>query len=899
MPNWTSDIRARLAPLRLSPAREAEIIEELSQHLDQRYDELRRDGAGDAEARRLAIADLREPETLAAYMRPLRQANVPPPIVPGTPRRFPLVDLGQDLRYAARMLRKQPGFTAAAVLTLALGIGVNSAIFAMVNATLLRPLPFRDPGQLVVLSERTDASPGDFVSAPNLRDWTARNRTFTAIAGLRTTIGGMVMNGVDGTAETVPRQWVTYGFFDVFGVTPVAGRMFLKSDDVERAKVVVLSESFWRSRFNGDRGIVGKPLRLDGLQFTVVGVAPDEAQLFGRTSMWGMIPIERSTARDGYSLRAIGRLKPGVTIRTATDDMAGVAGQLAREFPKTNAGRGVGLESMHDAAIGGELRRTSILFLGVVAFVLLICCANVANLLLARATARTRELAMRTALGADRRRVIRQLLTESLLLSIAGGTLGLVLGVAILRSAPALIPEGLLPAAVTLSFDLRVVAFCAGAALLVGLLFGIAPAWQATAFSPAQALGSGSRTTSASGGRLRNALVAAEVATAVLLLFGAGLLLRTLLAVTSVDRGYRAESALTMLLDPLGSSYPTAPLLLQFYDAVEREVAAIPGVKGVAYATTLPLGDSSVGQFLFTVVGAPPVAESQTPTADYQIVSHGYFRALDLPIMAGRSFDERDKNGGLPVCIVNEAFVRKHLNGRSPIGERVALRESAAPGSPEVVREIVGVARQVKGRPDETADLIQIYVPVTQEPIDDIYMVVRPASGRAEALGPAVRAAIGRVDKEQLVSVRDVKTLEHVVQEATSRYRFRAQLVMAFAVLALLLAMVGLFGVLGYSVQQRMRDFGVRRALGASTGDVLRLVVRSAASVIALGAAIGLALAVALGRLLATMLFGVEPMDAATFAFVTLVLAVTAAMATAGPAWRATRADPIQALRQE
>jgi putative ABC transport system permease protein len=299
------------------------------------------------------------------------------------------------------------------------------------------------------------------------------------------------------------------------------------------------------------------------------------------------------------------------------------------------------------------------------------------------------------------------------------------------------------------------------------------------------------------------------------------------------------------------------------------------------------------------VAGAAPVAESQTPTADYQIVSSGYFRTLDLPIMAGRSFDDRDKNGGLPVCIVNEAFVRKHLNGRSPIGEHVALRESSAAGSPQVVREIVGVARQVKGRPDETDDLLQIYVPVTQEPIDDIYMIVRPASGRAEALAPAVRAAIGRVDKEQLVSVRDVRTLANVAQDATSRYRFRAQLVVAFAVLALLLAMVGLFGVLGYSVQQRMRDFGVRRALGATTGDVLRLVVRSAAGVIAIGAAIGLGLAIALGRLIATMLFGVQPLDPVTFALVTLVLTVTAAVSTAGPAWRATRVDPIRALRQE
>jgi putative ABC transport system permease protein len=461
-----------------------------------------------------------------------------------------------------------------------------------------------------------------------------------------------------------------------------------------------------------------------------------------------------------------------------------------------------------------------------------------------------------------------------------------------------------LPPALALTFDARVIAFCAVTALLVGLLFGLIPAWQATQFSSADVIASGSRTVTGRGGRIRSVLVAGQVATAVVLLFGAGLLLRTLLAIESVDRGYRAESALTMIVDP-GSGHPNDASLRQFYEAAAQEIMALPGVRGVAWATTLPLGRSYQGSSFFEIVGDPPLAESQRPAADYQIVSPAYFTTVDLPIVTGRGFDERDLPGKVQVCIVNEAFVRRYLRGRSPIGVKVAIRRTPAQPvppsaqSPLVVREIVGVARQVKGRPNEAEDLIQIYVPLAQDTPGDIFMIVRPASGRAEALAPAVRAAMARVDKQQLVSVRDPMTLDDVVWAATARHRFRAVLVMAFAGLALLLAMVGLFGVLTYSVQQRVRDFGVRRALGATTGDVLWLVARSATGVMAVGAVLGLALSAVLGRLLATMLFGVQPSDPATFAFVTVVLALTAAVSTIGPAWRATRIDPAVTLRQE
>jgi putative ABC transport system permease protein len=899
MRNWTECLRPYLSKLGLEATREADIIEELSQHLDQRYEELRAGGATEQEACWLAMEELGEPGALVRDMRKLRQAYAPPAITLGAPGRFLLADFWQDLRYAARTLRTQPGFLAAAVLTLALGIGANSAIFALVDATLLRPLPVPHPERVVKIWERTETSARARVSPLNLRDWRDNTRTFEAIGGFASSVGGMVMAGKDGTAETVSRQWVTAGFLDALGVKPIVGRTFDRSDDRSRRDAVVLSEGFWRTRYDGDPGVVGTEIRLDGDNHMVLGVVPDEAQLLYGTSIWALLRIEDAPpqARGAHPFQAIGRLKEGVGIEAADADMAAIADGLARAFPATNAGRSVALEPLRDAVLGSELRQTSMLFLGVVGFVLLICCANVANLLLARATVRTRELAIRSALGADRWRIVRQLLTESLLLALVGGALGLALGAAIIRIAPVVIPAGLLPAAVTLHFDSRVVAFCAAAAIFIGLLFGLAPAWQAMGFFSARALASEGRNTTARGGILRHVLVAGEVATAVLLLFGAGLLLRTLVALDHVDRGYRADSVLSMLIDPLSSSYPTDADELRFYQEIEREVRSLPGVQGVAWATTLPMGRSYEGSSFFEIVGDPPPAESQRPRADYQIVSDSYFTTLDLPLVDGRGFDDRDRADAISVCIVNEAFVRRYLNGRPPIGMRVSLRDGGATGPPAVVREIVGVARQVKSRPDETSDLIQIYVPLAQDTPGDIFMLVRPATGRGEALAPSVRAAISRVDRAQLVSVRDVMTLDDVVSEGTSRHRFRAILVVAFAGLALVLAMIGVFGILAYAVQQRLRDFGIRRALGATAGDVVRQVVRSVIPVISAGALVGLALSAALGRLLAALLFGVEPLDPMTFGAVAFVLVLTAVAATAGPAWRAVQIDPITALR--
>ncbi|HLG58824.1 MAG TPA: ABC transporter permease [Vicinamibacterales bacterium] len=805
-------------------------------------------------------------------------------------------ELRDDVKFAVRQLRRAPGFTLVAAITLALGIGANSAMFALADATLLRPLPFRDSERLVLVLERGAQQLRSNIAPLNMRDWAAQNRTFEAMeaAFVSPGDGGPTLITNNGIPETVIGQQVTPGFFDLLGVRPIAGRTFLADDETSNANVVVLSEGFWRTRFGGDLTIVGRDINLDGRPATVVGIVPAAFHFQRTAGLWRLLPIgdALSGRRLRFNLQVIGRLKPGVTIEAARADLTPLADALATQYGDRRVGRYITVTPLRDALIGGELRLTSMLFLGVVGFVLLMCCANVANLLLARATARARELALRSALGAGRRRIVVQLLTESLVLAAIGGALGVGIGAAILAVAPSMIPPDLLPGAITLAFDGRVMAFCAATTLLVGVLFGLVPAWQATGISLVQTLTSDTRTSTGRGGAFRQLLVAAEVAAAVLLLCGAGLLLRTLLTLEGLPRGYGADadSVLTMDVTLDEAKYRTPDSFSRFHNAVEDEVLALPGVRSAAWATTLPLGNAQIGRNAFQIVGDPPAPPDDRPMADYQIVSPTYFETLRLPIVAGRGFSDRDTAQSVQVCIVNEAFVRRHLGGRNPIGIRLTL-------SANVVREVVGVARQVKGDVDERQDLAQVYVPNAQLPYREGFLVVSPIDGRADALAPAVRAAFARVDKEQ--PIRRMVTLADVAREATARYRFRAVMVVTFAGLALVLAMVGVFGVLAYSVQQRSREFGVRIALGATTTNVLGLVLGGAARVIGIGAVIGLMAAAALGQSISTFLFGVQPIDPVTFASVAAVLALTAAVATAAPAWRAARVDPVVAFRND
>jgi putative ABC transport system permease protein len=817
----------------------------------------------------------------------------------------------QDVRFGLRQLKASPAFTAVAAITLALGIGANSAIFALADATLIRPLPYPDADRLVMVWERSPMFPRVPMSPVTLRDLEEQSRTFDRLGGINMGIGGgPLLEAPDGTLQSVDRQFVTARFFDTLGVQPIAGRTFRAEEaDGAGAAVVVMSEGLWRTRFGGDPSLIGRDVRLNGQPFTVIGVVPDDVQLQRPARIWSLLPEipdavrAVAAARGARSLQVVARLKPGVTVEAARADLAAFGVRLSRDYPATHKGFSIDVEPLRAGVMGPELQLTSLFLLGVVGFVLLLCCANVANLLLARGSVRSRELAVRSALGAGKSRIIAQLLTESLVLAAVGGLAGLAFGVAILKLAVTAIPGGLLPAATMLTFDVRVLTFCAAVSVAAGLLFGVVPAWQATRSSLVQAIASDGRSATRKGGRFRSLVVAGEVAAAVLLLCGAGLLLRTLLFLGNHDPGYRANGDSVLTLDfslappKPGTRYPTFQSLMQFYDEATRQVAAIPGVRSIGWTTALPYGDSELPPQRFEIAGDPPVARDNRPFADFQAATPGYFTTLDLPIVAGRSFTERDTRESTAVCIVSEAFVRHHLAGRDPIGTRLVI-EPFFPGFDiPSVWEIVGVARQVKGRMSDRDDQRLVYVPLAQYSWTDTFLVVQSFDGPVGALLTPIREVVARIDRN--VPVRRERTLTDLASLTTAPHRFRAVIVATFAALALALALVGIFGVLTYSVERRMREFGVRIALGATAANVLRLVLGSAARVIALGTIVGLVAAAGLGQAISIFLSGVRPIDPVTFASVAILLAVTAAVAAAAPALRAVRVDPVEAFRNE
>jgi len=873
-----------------------EVDEELSLHIELRTRELVERGMDPKAARELVlsrIGDLGQLKRTCEDLGRKREREM----------RLSqwLHDFRDDVAVALRQLKAAPAFTAVAVLTLALGIGANSAMFAVADATLLRPLPYPESNRLVSVSElgrdgrRFPANPLDVV------DWSERNQTFEAMAAALN--GQTSITGADGVTQPLSSQAVTARFFDVLGVTPIAGRTFQPSDEGPAPDAVVISEGLWRSRLGADPSAVGRPIRLGGRTFTLVGVVPASFQFdipgfanIGRVQVWTVLNPPRSRApseRYAHYLPVIARLKPGVTIEAARAEMTAISNALAEEFPATNKGHRATVDPLRERLASPELRLTSLLLFGVVAFVLLMCCANVANLLLARTSARARELALRSALGAGRARIVRQVLTESIVLAVLGGVLGIAVGAAILETSPSLVPPGLLPQSVPLAIDQRVLIFSMTTTFLVAIVYGLAPAWQATGMSLLHIMSLDTRTAAGGGSKLRQGLAIAEVAVAVLLLCGAGLLLRTLLTVEDVDPGNRATELLTTAISPGVDSGPEQSR--QFYSRIEREVRTVPGVSDVAWGSAMPLDGQWFGQS-FEIDGDPPRPPADREGASYQIVGPSYFRLLGVPVVAGRTFTDADATDAPQVCIVDEAFVARYLKGRTPIGTRLRVNAMAVPAQ-VVLREIVGVVRNVKQRPDEREAAPQIYVPIAQNTWWTASLIVGPAAGAAsEAIAPAVRAAIARVAPDRPLVFRTLTTIR---TEATARHRFRASLVGAFAVLALLLAVVGVFGVLACSVQQRTREFGVRIALGATAANVLRLVISSAGVVIGSGVAIGLVLAALVSRTIATFLFGVQPLDPVTFVLVPLVLSATAAIAVAAPAWRAARVDPVVAFRAE
>jgi len=816
-----------------------------------------------------------------------------------------LHELRDDVRFALRQMRRAPGFTAIAVVTLALGIGANSAMFALADGVLFRPLPFPAAERLVVVEERAAADTGALrsrIAVLNIRDWSEQNRTFETLAGvyLSPGNGGPALTGF-GPADIVLNQTVTARFFDVLGVKPLLGRTFRPSDEQAGVEpLVVLSEQFWRTRLGADPSIIGRPLMFDGRPRTVVGVVPADFEFVRPSSMWTLfaIPADGPTRRVFTGMRVIGRLRPDVAPAAAQSDITRIADRLAKQYGDERVDRRIAIEPFRSDLIGPELRRVSLLFVAIVAIVLFMCCANIANLLLSRATGRTRELAVRTALGAGRSRIVRQILTESVTLAVLGSVVGAGLGAAMLALAPAVLPAGLLPGGLRLEFDGRVVAFCVLAAVGAGIAFGAVPAWQVVRSPLAQIIGAGSTRTATSGGtRLRAVLVGAEIAAAVLLLCGGGLLLRTLLTVEGAVPGYgaKAESVLTMDLTlPARPQYSTASQRLQFFQAAEREIAAAPGVRSAAWASTLPMGNSQIGSQFFEIVGDTAAAAVGRPLANYQVVSPSYFTTVAVPILAGRGFTDRDTESSAPVCVVNEAFVKRYLRGRPVLGARIRI--AIFPTADLVTREIVGIARQVKGRADEREEQAQIYVPNAQNAWNEAYLLVR-ATNRGESIARQVRAALDQVDPD--LPVRSVLTLEGIANAATARYRFRASIAVAFAVVALGLALAGVFGVLAYSVEQRTREIGVRMAVGATTAHIVRLVLGSAARTVVAGTVVGVVLALLLARSISVFLFGVVPVDPMTFLMAIVTIVATATVAAGLPALRAARIDPAATFRQD
>jgi putative ABC transport system permease protein len=899
MPDWAPHVRARLVSLRLSPTRETEIVDELSQHLDDRYQELIAGGASPDEATRLALADFQSGNVLAQRMASLRQAQQPTaPTTLGASTGHVFNDLWADVRYAGRVLRRSPGFTAAAVLTLALGIGGTTTIFSFVNAVLLRPLPFTDSARLLVVEpdERfSTVTPADFL------EWRLRNRAFDTMTAF--SIATFSLKG-GGEPEQIQAATVSAAFFDTLRVTPILGRAFLSSEDQPGAnQVVVIGASLWRRRFQGDPAIVGKVITLDSQSATVVGVAPvgfDFPRDIAPSAMDRARPVELWTPivlqpgdRANAFLRVVARLRPDVTPGHAQAEIDVIAAQVAEQVPPDRRVR-VRLVALHERVVR-DVRPLLLVFFGAVALLLIIACANVANLLVARGAVRQTEVVLRVALGATRARLVRQFLTESVVLALLGGLAGVVLaveGVTVLR---ALIPPGSLPRLGEIVIDRPTLAFAMLTSLLTGLVFGLIPALRSSK-SDVSATIRETGATQTVRSRFLHLLVAGEVALTFVLLVGAGLLINSFWRLTSVDPGFEPERIVTASVTLPEADYPTSAAMTMFSSDVLARLQAAPGVGSAAAINWLPLGGALI-RGTFRVEGLSEIPRPAS-MASKPAVSPGYFLTMGIPLVRGRDFDTRDGEQAARVAIVSDRLARLLWPGVDPIGKRLTLGFGPLDEQPWVI--VVGVVGDVKQTTlgDETPPAI--YVPLQQAPrpflLRNLTFVVR-TSGDPTGVVPMVRREIRNVDPN--LPFDRVQTMRRLLGDSVSEPRFRSTVIGLFATTALVLVATGILGVLAYSVARRTREIGLRMALGAQRTGVLRLVVGQALRMTVTGIAVGLAAALALTRLLSRFLFDVRPSDPATFIAAAVVLIGAAIVASYVPARRATRVDPLVALRAE
>ncbi len=900
MPDWKPEIRPRLANLKLEPTREAAIVEELAQYLDDYYEELLASGAAPAEAERQCRSELSGSELLARELRRVERQFVPEPIMLGTNRRTNMIaDLWQDLRFGARMLLKQPGFTLIAVLTLALGIGANTAIFSVVHGVLLRPLSYPQPEQLIRVFERSQRQPKFPLAPGNFQDYREQNST---LSGLALYMRVDLELSQDDKPERLVALRITAGFFELLGVQPLLGREFGREDELpDNNQVALLSHSLWQRRFNSDAQIVGQAVTLSGRPFTVVGVLPPGVQHVGgdyrsaphgeSVDVWWPIGLQPQARRGSNVCNGVGRLKPGVTRAQAEADLNVIASRLAQQFPNTNRGWSVVTQPLHEEIVG-RARTVLLVLFGAVFFVLLIVCVNVANLLLARATVREREVAVRAAVGAGRWRIVRQLLTESLLLATVGGAAGILLAKWIIAVFGTLGAEQL-PRLHAVNLDGRILLFTLALTLLTGVLFGLVPALQAGRVNLNEVLKEG-RSQGASGRqrRLRDALVMAEVALALVLLIGAGLLLRSFWKLQQINPGFTPERVLTASLTlPIARYSQRLPKVAAFQQQLLDRLAALPGVQSVGLTSDLPwTGYDEI--MLFNIEGKtfPP---NQGPTARYHYVSTDYFRTIGVPLIAGRFFSAEDRPGTPAVVLINRSMAERYWPGESAVGKRFSF--SSQPREQDWLT-VAGVVGDVKDFPYSPAAEPAFYWPMTQEPVRPMILAVRTAAEPSNLI-EAVRGEVRALDKD--LPLAEVQTLETIATAAVAGQRFTLWLVGLFALAALVLAAIGIYSVLSYLVAQRTQEIGVRMALGAQTRDVLKLIMKQGMLLTAAGIVIGLLASFALTRLMRGLLFGVSATDSLTFILVAALLAFVALLACWIPARRATKIDPMIALRGE
>ncbi|HJR41424.1 MAG TPA: ABC transporter permease [Gemmatimonadaceae bacterium] len=883
--SWLTTLLRRARVLARKHDVERDMDAEMRFHIDMEAGELAASGIPTEEARRLARLRFGGTERYKEEGRDARGTRW-------------VEDGAYDIRYALRTLRRSPGFTAVAVLTLALGIGATTAIFTAVNGVLLRPLPYQEPDRLVrLLGMREDRDTRGTVSYPDIMDWRAQNTVFEEVAAYDewtvTLGGGEAPERVDGASVSSP-------FFRVLGVRPWRGRFFLPNEDVPgHEPVVVLSHGLWQRRYGADLGIIGRPIDVNSVKYTVVGITPpgfEDPALSGGANdapvLWRVSPSYfnlESSPRNGRAFTAIARLKPDVPLARAQTELSAIQARLWMQYPEADSGHFVRLVPLKDQ-ITAPVRPALLILLAATGLLVLIACVNVANLMLARAAGREREMALRTALGARRRRLVRQMITESLVLSAIGGALGIAIAIGVSRFLVSYAGDSLARAA-QVKMDLWVLAFAAGASLLTGLAFGLTPALKASAVNLHSALKEGGRSSGGvSSGRLRSTLVAAQVAIALVLLTGAGLLIRSLWALERVDPGFSRAGVLTFEVNPPFAKYGTDTVLNQLYERLTEQLAALPGVSQVGTVDILPMSQSFNG--MGVALPGREGAAAEVVTVETRSVTPGFFAALGIPLKRGRGFTDADGLDAPEVAIIDEAMAARYWPGQDPIGKQLIVYDSTR-------WEVVGIAGALRQFTLDRDPEPTLYLPrrrSQQWVSPDATVVVRTA-GDPLALAPAVRAAVRSVDAD--IPVSDLRPIQQVVGDTVTQERLRTLLLALFAAIAFVIGAVGIYGVVSYGVNRRMNELGIRIALGAEQGQILRLVMGQGLRPVIAGAVLGVIGALAAGRVLASFLYGVSATDPITYAAVLLGLTVTATVATYLPARRATRADPITTLRSE